>query len=424
MITAELKRIIANQREELNIIMSESDLIERDVPDLGRYLSKPNILAILGVRRCGKSILANQLFQGKNYAYVNFDDERLVDIKPENLEMLMESIYEVYDEDVKHLVFDEIQNVPRWELFINRLRRTKRIIITGSNANLLSSELSTHLTGRYFDHTLFPLSFKEYLKLIGIKKIETKTAKEAAKAKKHLERYMENGGLPESTTISPNIVLRVYQDIILKDTVIRYGIRHRKTFGEMAKFIVSNYSCENTYTNLKKITSIKNVHTVKNYVDYLCSVNLIFYLEKYSPKLKVQMLSPKKFYCVDTGIANTIGFRTSRNLGPLMENLVAIELLRRSKNAHDQTEVYYWKDGTGEVDFVIKKGPNVQQLIQSSYDLSKPDTLIRETDSLLKASDELDCKDLLIITWDQEDVKTLDNKKIKLMPLYKWLLTV
>ncbi len=419
---SEIKRIIANQREEQAEIMARGDLIERDIPDLRRYLAKPNILAILGVRRCGKSVLSNQLLSGTDPAYVNFDDERLIDLRPEHLEMLMEAIYEVYGGKIDHLLLDEIQNVPRWELFVNRLRRTKRVVITGSNANLLGSELATHLTGRYMDHVLLPFSFKEYLNLIDEDLKNTNTARGAAKAKSLIAQYIDAGGFPEATTISKNVLIKIYQDIILKDAVVRYGIRHRKTFSEIAKYLVSNHSSEFTYTKLKNVTGIKNVHTVKNYVDYLCSVYLIFVLEKFSPKLKVQMLSPKKVYCIDTGLAGMVGFSISENRGPLMENLVAVELLRRRLNSGASSELYYWQDQDSEVDFVLRTGQKVTELIQCTYEISDPSTLAREVKGLINASGELSCRNLKIISWDHEGTESKNGKKITIVPLYKWLL--
>ena len=217
--------------------------------------------------------------------------------------------------------------------------------------------------------------------------------------------------------------MKTYEDIIQKDILLRYKIKNKATFTELAKYLVSNFSHEITYNKLKDITSIKNVHTIKNYVNYLSNAYLIIILERFSFKLKNQMIAPKKLYCIDTGIINSVAFSFSEDFGRIMENLVAVELLRRKSYGTPDTELYYWKDHQQrEVDFVIKKGKNIEQLIQVTSASEHNQIEKREYTGLLKASEELRCKNLLMITWDYEIKETIDGKEITFIPLWKWLL--
>ena len=422
----ELKKIIIDQREEIDGIFEKEKIIDRSVPNekIVNFLKYPNILAILGARRSGKSIMSLLLLKGMNYGHLNFDDERLAGIEARDLNLVLQAFYELYGTDLEYLIFDEIQNVPGWELFANRLRRTKRVILTGSNANLLSGELATHLTGRYIDFTLYPFTFGEFLKIkdIKINKEDFYSTKRVAELKNELRNYILLGGYPEVHKFGKPILVKIYEDIVQKDILLRYKIKNKKTFSEIAKYLVSNSSNEITFTKLKNMTSIKNVHTIKNYVDYLSSSYLTIILERFSFKLKNQTIAPKKVYCIDTGIINSVAFKVSENFGKLMENLVAIELLRRRSYWYPELEIYYWKDHQQrEVDFVLKTGQLVEKLIQVTYASGKDEIADREIKSLVKASQELRCKDLLLLTWDYDDEIKIKELKIKCLPVWRWL---
>ena len=217
--------------------------------------------------------------------------------------------------------------------------------------------------------------------------------------------------------------MRIYADIIEKDVLRRFKIRIKETFKELAKYLISNVASEFTIRKLSHIFEVKDVHTVRNWLDALENSYLFFILERYSPKLKEQFIAPKKIYCMDNGLVNAISFRANERLGKLMENLVAVELLRRKKYWYNSSEIYYWKDyQQNEVDFVLKEGTQIKQLIQVTYASSKNDIGEREIKGLIKASNALICKDLLIITWDYEDMINIGNKIIKCMPLWKWML--
>ncbi len=364
--------------------------------------------------------------KGKKYGYLNFDDEALYGMKAQDLNLVLKSFYELYGTDLEYMVLDEIQNVNGWELFANRLRRTKKVVITGSNSRLLSGELATRLTGRHIDFTLFPFSFREFLtyKDISFKELIAReySTDTSVIAERALREYMLNGGLPEAYKFGKDIVKSIFRDIVTKDVMRRHNIKNIGVIETLAKYLVSNFSSEITYNKLKNIFEVK-IATIRKYVNYFQEAYLIHVLERFSPKLKQQVIAPKKIYCIDTGIINAISFKTQENFGKIMENLVLIELLRRKSYWQNDLQIYYWKDHLQrEVDFVVKDDFKVRQLIQVCYNVDDLTTREREIKALLKASNELKCRDLTIITWDREEEFETDNRKIKFIPLWKWLL--
>lgn len=422
----QVKKTITDQLQEMNESLSRKKMVEREVPRdmLTRFLTQPNILAILGIRRCGKSVLSLKLLEGRKYGYLNFDDERISRVEAKDLNTVLQAFYELYGTDLEYLILDEIQNIEGWELFANRLRRTKKVILTGSNAKLLSGELATHLTGRYIDFALYPFSFREFLKLNGIEP-DVYSTKSVAETRNALSEYMKTGGFPEAYAFGREMITRIYEDIIYKDIILRHKIRNRAAFSETARYLVSNFAREFTFNKLKNVASVKNVHTVKGWVDWLEYSYLLFVVNRFSFKLREQMMAPKKVYCTDTGIINSIAFGASENVGRLMENLVAIDLYRRkSYFGSVGEEVYYWKDHQQrEVDFVLKAGETVNGLLQVTYASSVGGIDEREVNSLLRASEELKCENLAIITWDYEgELSTAGKTTIKCTPLWKWLL--
>ena len=416
------QEIIKEQREELEKIESSENIIQRDrIEEARDYLKTPNILAVLGIRRCGKSIFSYLLVKGTKMGYINFDDERLADLTVNDLNIVLQSLYELYG-DIEYIVLDEIQNIDKWELFANRLRRSKKVIITGSNYKLLSGELSTHLTGRYIDMNIFPFSFQEFLRFKHQTLSNSYTTLEKANLLNLLKEYLEIGGFPEVQKFGKPMLSRIYNDIITKDILLRHKTKKVDELKKLARFLITNVSSEFTYRKLGKIFGIKNVSTISNWISFLEESFLIFKLEKFDFKLKQQFIAPKKVYCLDCGIINAIGFKFLENMGKIIENEVAIELQRR-KSALSQFEIYYWKDyQQHEVDFVVKKGNNIIKLIQVTYADSREEIKEREIKSLLKARKELRCSNLMIITWDYEQEEEIENEQIIFVPLWKWLL--
>ncbi|MBI5872504.1 ATP-binding protein [archaeon] len=418
----DLKSIIKEQRQELEKIGKKERIIERERLNEARaYLKYPNIVVITGIRRCGKSIFSYLMEKNHKFAYINFDDERLAGLKTEELDKVLQAFYELY-EDIEYIVLDEPQNIHGWELFANRLRRTKKVIITGSNSQLLSGELATHLTGRYINIKLFPFSFREFLSFKGFEISKAYTTLEKARILTFLREYLSSGGFPEVYKIGKLIILSIYETILNKDLILRYKINKTKEFKDLAKYLISNSSEEITYSRLSKNLEIKHISTVSNWISYIENAFLIFKLERFAFKLKQQFIAPKKVYCIDTGIVDLIGFKFSENAGKILENCVAIALQER-KEKELGLEVYYWKDvKQNEVDFVVKKRTKVIQLIQATHINNRQELKEKRINSLIKASNELRCNNLIVITWDYESEEKLDGKTIKFIPLWKWLL--
>ncbi|MGC8558350.1 MAG: ATP-binding protein [Nitrososphaeria archaeon] len=423
----EIKRVIISQNEEMEEKFQIRRIIGREpgVENLKKFLAQPNILVIMGIRRCGKSVFCRQVLKGERFGYVNFDDERLYGITSRELGLILQAFIELYG-NVDYVVLDEPQNVEGWELFANRLRRTMKVIITGSNSRLLSGELATHLTGRHIDFTLMPFSFREYLIYSGTSASENDLFSEirVAEIKRRLEEYMKKGGMPESYVFGNEMLARIYGDIIEKDVLARTGVRMKGTFRELTRYLISNTASEFTFRKLSNVFGVKDVHTLRNWVTALESSYLIFVIDRYSPKLKQQVIAPKKIYCIDTGLANVMSFKTEERYGKTMENLVAVELLRKKSYWYSSLEIFYWKDHRqNEVDFVIKDGAQVKQLLQVTYASERTEIDNREIRALLRAGSELKCNNMALITWDYEDELIEDGRKISCIPLWKWLLS-
>ncbi|MEM3554443.1 MAG: ATP-binding protein [Candidatus Micrarchaeaceae archaeon] len=414
-----IKSAIVDKEEELKSKMRTEKIVERELKV--EKITEDVASIITGVRRCGKSMLAFMLTQQKNATYVNFEDERL-QLREEELNAILEAIASLKG-NVEFIVFDEIQYVYGWERFISRILPTKKVIITGSNARLMSKEFATFLTGRHIDFNLFPFSFRGYLLLNGFNP-NIYLTEDIAKRKNLLVEYLKMGGFPLAYKVGRRFISENYSDIVERDVIQRYNIKFKNAVKELAKYYVSNCAQEVSFNRLKNILNLKSVHTVKDYSIYLSNAYLIFFLERFSPKLKESIIAPKKIYCIDNGIVNTIGFKISENIGSLMENLVAVELFRRKSYWAKEWEIYYWKDSQQhEVDFVIKNGMRVTLLIQVTSASGKDEVERREISSLIKASEQLNCKELLTITWDYEDELKIENKTIKFLPLWKWLIT-
>jgi predicted AAA+ superfamily ATPase len=413
-----IKRAIVDKEEELKQKIAAENIIKRELK-IGK-ISTDVASVITGVRRCGKSILAFLLTADKPSVYVNFEDERL-QLKLEELNLILEAIFSLKGE-VEFIVFDEIQYIKGWEKFVSRILPTRKIVITGSNARLLSKEFSTFLTGRHVDYNLFPFSFREYLLYKNFHP-NIYLTKDISRTKDLLIEYARIGGFPLTYKLGTSFLAENYRDIIERDVIQRYNVKYKTVLKELGRYYVSNATEEISFNKLKNILNVKSVQTIRDYSQYLSNAYLIFILERYSPKLKQQMIAPKKVYCIDNGIITTISFKISEDFGKLMENLVGIELLRRKSYWYKNIEIFYWKDyQQNEVDFVLKEKSAIKQLIQVTYASSKDEIEKREIKSLIKASELLKCKDLLVITWDYEDELRVENKIVKFIPLWKWLL--
>ena len=417
-------QLLRDQKQELIDEIKNKKLVNREAENYFKNILDSKLIKIIsGVRRCGKSVFSYILLKDKNFAYMNFDDERLI---YSDTNQILSSFYEIYGKDFKFIFLDEIQNLENWELFVNRLKRIGfNLFITGSNAKLLSKELATHLTGRHLTIEIFPFSFREYLKAINFKE-DIQTTKGISILKHELKNYLNLGGFPEIIVEkeNPKIYIReLYSKIIEKDIINRYDISYKKTFKEIAMNLISNPARGVSYNKLKKQFNLGSEHTVKNYLSYLEEAYLIFLISKFSYKPVEVEKSAKKVYVMDTGIINYSSFKFMKDYGHIYENLVAIELLRK-KSFNPNLEIYYWKNiQHEEVDFVIKEGLKVKELIQVCYDINDIETKKREIKALIKASKELRCGNLIIVTDDYEKEEKINSKKIKYVPLWKWLLS-
>jgi uncharacterized protein len=377
---------------------------------------------VIGVRRSGKSTLCHKVLLQQNikYAYLNFDDERLKDITSDQLNDVLSALYAVYG-DFKHLFLDEIQNVEGWHLFVNRLlRQGIKLLITGSNANLLSSELSTYLTGRYVQIELFPFSFNEYLlfKKMKLKAVSTKDV--ALRDRAYLE-YLEQGGFPElfdTVTQKMMYVQGLFQAIIYKDILKRFQVKYVKAFGDIAYWALNNFAREISYAQISKNFDIKSVHTAQNYISYLEQGYLIMTLPKFSFKAQERVRN-NKTYIIDTAFIN---FAQDKVLGTeygwRLENIVYLELRRRRN--WEIYDLYFYKN-TYEIDFVKVVNGKPKELIQVAYLMEDKKTRNREINALLKATTELKCKNLTIITQGRSEEYKEDNVKINIVNIVEWL---
>jgi len=412
-----VRDILLVQKRELEARLQEPYIRRDAVTPLN--LQDGLVKVITGPRRAGKSFYAIHLFEeARPYGYINFDDERLIGLA--DYDEILTAAVSVYGQP-RILILDEVQNLPRWEIFVNRLQRQGwRLIITGSNANLLSSELSTHLTGRHTPIVLFPFSFREYLRASGGEQTSTEKMES-------LMGYAEEGGYPEPLVkgIDRSRYLRtLLQSTLYKDIVRRFKIRGVQGMEDLALYLMSNMAREYSFNVLSQVTQCRSVRTVEKYMGYLKEAYLIFDLKRFSFRVKDQVSHAKKIYCIDNGMAVTAGFGFSPDRGSLFENLVAIAL--KHEEIAGKISLYYWKNAQKEeVDFVVKKGPAVSTLIQVCVEVSNPKTLKREMRALLQASEELRCDDLLLLNDRVEGIETIRwhgiEKQVRLMPLWQWL---
>ena len=314
-----VRDILLLQKRELNEKLKEK-YIERNI-DFKKF-NNGMIKVITGPRRAGKSFFSiHTLNRLGNFGYVNFDDERLVGLK--DYDEIISAMNSIYNEP-KYLLLDEIQNLEKWELFANRLQRQGyNLIITGSNSKLLSTELAAHLTGRHLAITIFPFSFKEFLKT-GEKELTENEIKEK------LHFYLTYGGYPEPLVKGVidyrDYLSTLFDSIIYKDIVKRFRIRFIQAIEDLATYLISNITKAYSYNTLSKITKCKSVHTVEKYLNYLEESFIFFRLNRFSFKIKEQISAPRKIYCVDNGLIYAKAFRFSRDIGKLYENIVCIEL--------------------------------------------------------------------------------------------------
>jgi predicted AAA+ superfamily ATPase len=421
-----LYEVIFDQQKEFlsntEMFLSNTEIIVREIEDKAIKLLKTKMpLIITGVRRCGKSTLLKLIkdklkLKNNEVLYINFNDERLIAFSTEDFQKIIDYMQEKKYAKNSILLLDEIQETTNWEKWVDRIRDKQQLIITGSNSKLLSSELSTILTGRALSITLYPFNFKEYLNAKKINLTSWELDKEIQSTIRHeLKTYLELGGFPKRVLTNENTILNeLYQNIVYKDILSRFGNKQTKNIKEALHYILSNNSKQVSTRTLSEISKIKNLATIKKILDTLEEAFLVFTLTKYDYSIKKQIQNPKKVYCVDNGLIAINGFRFSENRGQLLENSVFLELKRQDN------ELYYYAE-KNECDFVIKKGTQIIDAIQVCYDLNERNK-DREIKGLMAAMNKFGLKEGTIITFDQEESYIKDKKKIKIIPAWKWLL--
>jgi len=439
------------REEDFKVVLSEwkvsrlPELVEREIK---LPLEPTTIVAIIGPRQAGKTFRMFQLVRElsgmvsrENMLYVNFEHERLRNLDANDLEDMMKVFYQLFlpvENAPIYLFLDEIQNVRDWDKWVRRVYESGkfRIFISGSSSKLSSKEIATSLRGRSIDFTVFPFSFREFLKAkrVELKNIEVLSyLEERGRILRLTEEYVKFGGYPkvvltEDIDTKERILRAYYETIFYKDLVERYRV-DPTLLDAFLRYAVTCFSKQvsisKIYNYLKTLGLKCSKSTLIKYLKYSEEIFLLFPTEIFSYSIKERKQYPKKLYVVDNGIIRAIYPDAERSFGKLMENMVAIELLRRREGS--KFEIFYWKeygkrDGN-EVDFVIREGISIKKLIQVTYANSKNDIERREIGNLIKASEELKCKDLLIITWDYEGELEAEGRRIKCLPLWKWLIS-
>ncbi len=435
------------EKSEIIEILSEWNFWEEDretgipredyVNEILNKLRLDKVISVIGIRRSGKSTILKQVVKKliennkrENTLIVNLEERRWLKLDLEFLNKAYESYREIIKPENKpYLFLDEVQKLREWERFVRSLNEKKEtnVVITGSSSQLMSRELSTLLTGRTLELEIFPLSLREFLKFRGIQiENEKDTLFNAGKIKTLSREYLEFGGFPEitlteNTSYKKEILGKYFDDIISKDVVERFKIRNPEKIEVLAKYYLTNISSPHTFNSISRFLKIP-VETISRYSNYLEISRLTFHLNRFSFSVKEQENSPRKIYSIDTGISNAVGFRFSKSLGKIAENLVFLELQRRKMKSKN-LEIFYWKDPQQrEVDFLLKEDQNIKELIQVCWDITNQKTKERELKSLLKAMKTLNREKGLIITEDFEGEEKIKEKKIIYKPLWKWLL--
>lgn len=409
-----LKEIVSEQAESFK---NRKDIIYREVAP--SFLKTKKISIITGIRRCGKSTLMRQIAEsGGDFYYFNFEDERLLDFSKNDFNSLLEVFLELYG-DRKIVFFDEIQYVVGWEKFVGRLFNDgRKVFLTGSSANLLSRELGTALTGRHVKMELYPFSFREWLRYSKVNSDKYLLTSDRARIKRQFNLYLEFGGFPEVViSRDKNELRQLYQDVLIKDLLVRFKIRETKSFRELVLFLISNVGSPVSFNNLKKILDFKSVATVKNYIDFLEEAYLVFSLPRYDYSIKKQIVNNRKIYGIDMGMIKEVAFSFSEDSGHILENVVFLELKRRGQ------EIYYYRDKSDkqECDFLVREGRKITAAFQV-VDRINADNKIREVNGLISAMREHKIKEGTILTSSENGEFKSDGFKIKIRPVWQWLL--
>ena len=411
-----MKTIILNQRKERDALLSRPYLLRNTTMDADLLLSSTLIKLITGPRRAGKSTQALLMLRDKNFAYLNFDNYQLLEAWDADLVLrMLDDVYPGYE----YVLLDEVQNLDGWDLWVSALYRMgKNLVITGSNAKMLSSEMATVLTGKYLQVEMLPFSLEEFFEWnkFDLRALDQEHETEALALS---DDYLRNGGYPEvvaSRQLVHSYLDSLFDSTIWKDVAKRHNVRNVTDLNNLAMYLVSNFCNPISANELTSELGFSSVNTTKKFMDYLYETYLLFYLPRYNNKLKLMNKAPRKVYVVDNGFVKAKAFALSENTGRLLENQVFIELLRRGYDV-EKTLFYYRSRNDKEVDFVLRQGTSISQLIQVCYDMSSPKTEKREVDSIVECAVELNCSNLIIVTYKDKRTIEKGGYKIDVVPI-------
>lgn len=416
-----LERILSDQQEELEIRRTDK-LCHRPEESM-IDLNSTQAQVVVGVRRSGKSTLCFLALEkaGVKYAYVDFDDEGLAHVKAEDLNDVLEVLYKIYG-DFNYLFLDEIQNVEGWHLFVNRMLRKKmHVIVTGSNAKLLSSDLATHLSGRNKEIVLYPFSFYEYCVMTDVA-VSGMTTKKEAFRRAAFDTYLRQGGFPEMLAIEEHssYVKDLVDNILRRDIEQRFSINYKSAFEQLANHLLNIAPTIVSTSDLSAMLGVKSEHTIKNYINYMKQAYLLLGVQKFSSKSRLRV-TQEKIYPIDVALLNQRDNAfVGDNLGWRLEAVVLLQLIRAYKPK--DYDIYYLRERSGECDFVVCQGNKVLQAVQVSFDISSPKTRKREIEGLLLAHRVTHCENLLLLTDHEYNEVEEKGMKIKIQPVYEWTL--
>jgi uncharacterized protein len=415
----QIKQILVSQRE--TILKRDFGFPRTLLSYIGDKKDLPHVLVLTGLRRSGKSTLLKQIietyYDNKDFYYVTFEDERLFNFQARDFNDIYECLIDLYG-PCKTFFIDEIQNIQNFETFVRRFyEQGFKFYITGSSAHLLSRELGTKLTGRHVDIMLKPFSFFEFLSLKGFRLDKESLYKTESRVqiKQFFEEYILNGGMPEYLIHGDlELLMNIYDDIIIKDIAVRYHIDNVATLREVYLYLVSNFSKAFSYNEIKKTLDIGSVNTVINYISYLEETNFIQTITKYDTSIKKQLINDKKMYLVDTGFLQVLSTRLTMDKGWMLENIVFNQL----KNQY--TDVFYYAN-KHECDFVVIEKKAVTSVVQVAWELHT-NNKDREVEGVLEAMDVFNKDEGVILTFDQEETLHREEKTVSIKPVWKWLL--
>ena len=411
-----MKTLILDQRKERDELMSRPYLMRKSAQDTDLLLDSHLIKLITGPRRVGKSTQALMMLRNKNFAYLNFDNYQLLEAWDADLVMrMLDDVYPGYE----YILLDEVQNLEAWDLWVSELyRRGKNLVITGSNARMLSSEMATVLTGKYLQVEMLPFSLEEFFNWNRLD-LHALKAEHKTESLVLADDYLRNGGYPEavaSRQLARSYLDTLFDSIIWKDVAKRHKVRNVSDLNNLAVYLVSNFCNPLSANELAEALNFSSVNTTKKYMDYLHEPYLFYYLSRYDNKLKLMKKAPRKVYVVDNGFVASKAFALTDNLGRLLENQVFIELIRRGYDI-EKTIFYYRSRNDKEVDFVLREGTRIRSLVQVCYDMSSPKTEKREVDSIIECAGELKCDNLVIVTYNEKRTIEKDGYKIDVVPV-------